>query len=79
LAPLCGGRSLEIKGVNLELLALLTLEQNRNIVVSSLMEVVMFPVAMKNIAEDIFEAAAVGAFLVAVILFANAIGGGAPV
>ncbi len=39
----------------------------------------MFPVAMKNIAEDIFEAAAVGAFLVAVILFANAIGGGAPV
>jgi hypothetical protein len=43
------------------------------------MEVVMFPVAVKNIAEDIAEGLAAAAFLAAIIIFANAMTGGMPV
>jgi len=39
----------------------------------------MFPVAVKNIAEDIAEGLAAAAFLVAIIMFANAVTGGMPV
>jgi hypothetical protein len=57
----------------------LTKEQNKNILHFQLMEVVMFPVAVKNIAEDIAEGLAAAAFLVAIIMFANAVTGGMPV
>jgi hypothetical protein len=43
------------------------------------MEVPMFPVAVKNIAEDIAEGLAAAAFLAAIIMFANAMTGGMPV
>jgi hypothetical protein len=43
------------------------------------MEVPMFPVAVKNIAEDIAEGLAAAAFLTAIIMFANAMTGGMPV
>ena len=45
----------------------------------TLMEVPMFPVAVKNIAEDIAEGLAAAAFLAAIIMFANAVTGGMPV